>query len=100
MALGDSRTASRGVDVFIALPAWKVLISEGGAHVQHRQASLHRLSSAPCIGPKRKAKLGPWPQRDNTMKKSRNYVDSRFPHHKYSPQDDVEEVDSWDKVGR
>ena len=49
--------------------------------------------------PKRKAKLGLLLNRDNTMENSRNYVQSRFPHHKYSRRDNVEEVDCWGQQG-
>src|SRR6185436_20179434 len=49
--------------------------------------------------PKRKAKLGPGSNRDNTMKNGRNSDQSRFPHRKYSPGDNVDEVDWWGQVG-
>jgi hypothetical protein len=38
------------------------------------------------------------------LKNSRNHGQSRYPHHKYSPGDNVEEVDCWGqqpgKVGK
>jgi hypothetical protein len=57
-------------------------------------------SNGPCTDPatsalptNRKAKLGPGSKRDKSMKNARNYVEIRFPHHKYSPGQNVEEVD-------
>src|SRR3954469_3707609 len=48
----------------------------------------HRTSQ-----PKRKAKLGSLPDRDNTTKNSRRHVQSHCSHHKYSLAYDVEKVD-------
>src|SRR4051794_39978575 len=66
IALGESRTASPGVDDFMKLPAWKKIDLRG-----------------PAFQPNRKAKLGTPINQHNSTESAHDYARSARTHHKY-----------------